>query len=152
MYLYVYQKLIRFYTNKVVPIRSFAYLCIYSMNLSAIVYLYAYLSLYKKQIWSHMTPHATQPYRFKIERYGISRFPLKVRGAVAVGRSGFLGYSVFMLCVSTMAGGSGTEVGVRGWFAGMGPGAIFFVPPCGAVEVLRQLASRSCSIEAGVLI
>ena len=63
-------------------------------------------------------------------------------GAVTAVRGGFLGYSIFMLCVSTRAGrrrdGGGCPRRVRR----NGSWSHFSVPPSGAVAVLRQLVSR----------
>ena len=76
----------------------------------------------------------------------------QLRGAVAVVRSGLLGYSGFRSCVSTTAkrrrDGGGYPPRVRR----NGSWSHFSVPLCGAVAVGRQLASSLFSIEAAILI
>ena len=70
------------------------------------------------------------------------RVRFHLRGAVTTARSGFLAYSVFMLCVSTTAGrrrdGGRCPRRVRR----NGSWSHFSVPPWGAVAVLRQLVLR----------
>ena len=53
------------------------------------------------------------------------RLRFHLRGAVAAGRSGFLGFGVFMLCVSTMAVRRRCGGGCPRRIRRMGPGAIF---------------------------
>ena len=82
----------------------------------------------------------------------ILRVRFHLRGAVTAVRNGFLGHSIFMLCVSTTAGrlrdGGGCPRRVRR----NGFRSHFSAPPCGAVAVWRQLAPsvlkyRSCDID-----
>ena len=73
-------------------------------------------------------------------------------GAVIAVRSGFLGHSVFMVCVSTMAGRSRGGGGCPRRVRRNGSWGHFSAPPCEAVAVWRQLSSsllkyRSCDID-----
>ena len=79
---------------------------------------------------------------FRSRRVITLRVRFHLRGAVTTARSGFLAYSVFMLCVSTTAGrrrdGGRCPRRVRR----NGSWSHFSVPPWGAVAVLRQLVLR----------